>query len=49
VQGRTLPDDRVRIEIQGWDAMVTAEWIAKRKVTWIVKEMRMKYTINSFK
>jgi len=39
-----LPDVWVRIEIQGWDAMVMAKWIGKRKVTWIVKEMRMKYT-----
>jgi len=39
-----LPDDWVGTEIQGWDAMVKAEWIVKRKVTWIVKEMQMKYT-----
>jgi len=44
VQGRTLRDDWVRIEIQGWDAMVKEEWIVKRKVTQIAKEMRMKYT-----
>ena len=44
VQGRMPPDDWVRIEIQGWDAMVKVELIVKHKVTWIVKEIRMKYT-----
>jgi len=33
VQGKKLPDDLEQIEIQGWDAIVKAEWIAKRKVT----------------
>jgi len=44
VQGRALPDDFVRVGIQGLGAMVKAEWMTKRKVTWILKEMRMKYT-----
>ena len=43
-QGRTLPDDWVQIEIQGWDAMVKAELIVKHKVTWIVKEIWIKCT-----
>jgi len=44
VQGRALLDELVWVGIQGWDAMVKAEWITKHKVPWIVKEMRMKYT-----
>jgi len=43
VQGKTLPDDLVRLEIQGCDAIVETEWIAKRKVTCIMKGIREKH------
>ena len=33
MQGKKLPSDLERIEIQRWDASVKAERIAKRKVT----------------
>jgi len=43
VQGKMLPDDLVRLETQGWDAIVETEWITEHKVTWTMKRIREKY------
>jgi len=48
VQGKTFPDDLVRLAIQEWDVIMETDWIAKHKVTWILKRSAGKAPHNNF-